>query len=299
MSWRSIAALAVATATPCAGQQGPASYHDMFGAWSPDGRQIAFTSDRSGDPEIHVAYVDGSGLRQLTHTPGRDAHPSWSRDGNSLLFQSPRAGGAVQIHEMKADGTEQRLLAETSGFCGVPVESPDGRRIAFQCSKSLDDPGTAKAPWRVYLLERGQRVPRAITRGPGNDQVPNWSPDGRKLLYFSDRSGTDQLYELELESGRETRRTSGPAHHGAATYSPDGKQIAAMRTEPGGKGDIHVIGPGKRTVRITDSGPEFGMAAWSPDGKRLLIQLPTQEGWRLFIAPSDGSGRPEPVSFRE
>lgn len=299
MTRRTIVVLALVATTPCAGQQPPAKYNDMFGAWSPDGRRIAFTSDRSGDPEIYVANTDGSGFQRLTDAPGRDAHPSWSSDGRTILFQSPRAGGDVQIYRMDADGTGQRRLAATSGFCGVPVESPDGRRIAFQCSKSLDEPGTAAAPWRVYLLERGQRSPRAVTRGPGNDQVPNWSPDGRRLIFFSDRSGINQLYELELQSSWTGQRTHGPASHNAATWSPDGKRIAAMRAEPGGKGDYHVIGPGKRLVRITDSGPEFGMAAWSPDGKQLLIQLPTPQGWRLFTAPSDGSRKPVMVEFRD
>ncbi|HEU4497723.1 MAG TPA: hypothetical protein VFR60_00155 [Sphingomicrobium sp.] len=298
MTWRSIAALLVILAAPATAQRAPAKYNDMFGAWSPDGRRIAFTSDRSGDPEIYVANSDGSGLARLTDTPGRDAHPSWSSDGRTIIFQSPRAGGDVQIYRMNADGTNPRRLAATTGFCGVPVESPDGRRIAFQCSKSLEEPGSAEAPWRVYLLERGRRNPRAVTRGPGNDQVPNWSPDGRKLLFFSDRGGMNQLHELEVGTGWTGQRSFGPASHGAATYSPDGKRIAAMRAEPGGKGDYHVIGPGRRLVRISDSGPEFGMAVWSPDGKRLLLQLATPQGWRLFTAPSDGSEKPEMVQVR-
>ena len=276
-----------------------ARYNDMFGAWSPDGSMIAFTSDRSGDPEIYVSNSDGSGLNRLTYSEGRDAHPSWSSDGRSLLFQSPRDGGDVRIFSMKADGNEQRSLTATKGFCGVPSWSREGRRIAFQCSASVDGFGTPEAPWRIFVLGRGQSVPTAASRGPGNDQVPAWSRDGSKLLFFSDRDGTDQLYEMKLSTGAIRRITSGPASHSSASYSPDGRQIALMRSEPGEKADVYVLQRQTgQMIRITTSGPQFGTPAWSPDGKQLMIQMPTEVGVRLFAVSSDGTGKPRMISFR-
>ena len=277
----------------------PRKVNDMFGSWSPDGRQIAFTSDRSGDAEIYSANADGSGMRRLTNTPGRDAHPSWHPDG-TMLFQSPREDGHTRIFRMNRDGSGQRSLAATTGFCGVPFASPDGRRIAFQCSSSSSAFGTAAAPWRIHVLERGGKAPKALTTGPGNDQVPSWSADGRKLLFFSDRGGDNQLYEMTLASGAIRQVTRGPAVHSAASYAPDGRTIAVMRAEPGRKGDVFVIRPdGAAPVRITSTDHQFGQPLFSPDGKRLLIQMPTPDGWRLHVAPADGSGTPEPIQFRE
>jgi len=63
----------------------------MFPQWSHDGKLIVFTSDRDGDPEIYVMRADGSGVRRVTHSPGRDAHPYFSRDDRRIVFQSPRA----------------------------------------------------------------------------------------------------------------------------------------------------------------------------------------------------------------
>jgi len=279
------------------GSLAPPKTNDMFGTWSPDGKQIAFVSDRTGDAEVFVANVDGSGTRQLTSVPGRDAHPSWHPDG-SLLFQSPREGGHTRIFRMNRDGRDQRSLAPTTGFCGVPFASPDGKRIAFQCSASSKDFGTPAAPWRIYLLEKGRPAVRVVTKGPGNDQVPAWSPDGRKLMFFSDRGGANQLYELTLSSGAVRQLTRGPAEHSSASYSPDGKRIAVMRAEPGRKGDVYVLGPGSKLVRVTRSEPQFGTAIFSPNGRNLLIQLPTPGGWRLHVAPADGSGEPKAIEFR-
>lgn len=298
--WRVVGALLLGVTAPVMAQHPSASQkttNDMFGTWSPDSGQIAFVSDRSGDAEVYVGNVDGSGTRRLTSVPGRDAHPSWHPDG-SMLFQSPREEGHTRIFRMNRDGSDQRSLAATTGFCGVPFASPDGRMIAFQCSSSSKDFGSAKAPWRIYVLNAGENEPKAITSGPGNDQVPAWSPDGRKLMFFSDRSGTNQLYELELASSEVRQITQGPAAHSSASYSPDGRSIALMRAEPGNKGDVHLLVRGGKMVRITSSGPQFGTPIFSPDGERLLIQLPTPNGWRLHVVSIDGKGNPKEIEFK-
>jgi len=270
----------------------------MFGMWSPDGQTIAFTSDRSGDPEIYVAKADGSGLQRLTMTAGRDAHPSWTPDGRQIVFQSPRENGQVRLFIMNADGSNQRPLTRNQGFCGVPFVSPDGLQVAYQCAASLENLGSDEVPWRLWLVSVESGDARVATHGPGNDQVPYWSRDGRKLLFFSDRSGSNQLYELTVRSGRIRRITSGPNVHGAASYAHRGKRMAVMRTPPGGNGDIHVIDRRGRSVRITSIGPEFGAAYFSPDDTMLLFQMPTAGGVRLFTAPSDGSDAPRVIEFR-
>ena len=70
-----------------------------------------------------------------------------------------------------------------------------------------------------------------------------------------------------------------------------------MRAEPGGKADVYVLRDGTYR-RLTDNGPEFGTPAFSPDGKSVLAQLPTPDGWRLFVIPADGGARPKRIEFR-
>ena len=89
----------------------------MFPQLSRDGRRIAFTSDRDGDPEIYVMNHDGSKPVRLTHVRGRDAHPYFSRDGNRIVFQSPRANGVdTNIYVMDADGFNVRQLTTLKGL---------------------------------------------------------------------------------------------------------------------------------------------------------------------------------------
>ena len=94
----------------------------------PDGRRIAFDSQRDGNREIYVMDADGSGVARLTHNGDDDLTPSWSPDGRRIAFAS---GGRARldIYVMNADGSGATRLTDNDG--GTPAWSPDGRRIAF------------------------------------------------------------------------------------------------------------------------------------------------------------------------
>jgi len=82
-------------------------------AWSPDGRKIAFVSDRNGNSEVYVMNADGKGQRNLTRNPAFDADPAWSPDGRKIAFASNR-DGKYGVYVMNADGSGQRRLAQHS-----------------------------------------------------------------------------------------------------------------------------------------------------------------------------------------
>ena len=103
-------------------------------AWSPEGAQIAFRSDRTGDVELFVMGSDGSGVRQLTDSPGEDWNPTWSPDGGSLAFASNRNGN-WDIFVMRSDGTEVKQLTDSPDADLEPVWSPDGAGLAFASNR--------------------------------------------------------------------------------------------------------------------------------------------------------------------
>jgi TolB protein len=261
----------------------------MWPAWSPDGKQIVFASDRTGDWEIYILRIGDEQARQLTRAPGRDAHPAFSPDGKTIAFQSPREeGGHTNLYLMNVDGSDQRRITSHEGFAGVPVYSPDGKQLAYQWTTDMKD----YQGWRLMMTAPAAGAPtRALTDGKANDQVPNWSPDGKRLVFYSDRSGVDQLYTM-TPSGEDVRRlTTGPAADRTAAYSPDGKSIAFMSEREGKPAAIFLMNADGTSVRrIGKEAPEHGVPFFSPDGTRLLLSPSTSTGrqtWSLKIA--DGS----------
>ena len=148
--------------------------------WSPDGKTIAFYSDRSGSYELWTINSDGSGLRQLTDTPGKfAAFPIWSPEGTRMILQSPASGGAVFIFEPGKPWSEQSPQAlprvSDEGRFEVWSWSPDGKRLAATVSS------TRATSIVIYDLET-QGVEVLTDFG----SRPIWLRDGRRLLFHSE-----------------------------------------------------------------------------------------------------------------
>lgn len=134
------------------------------------------------------------------------------------------------------------------------------------------------------------------THGPGHDQVPNWSPDGSRLVFYSDRSGADQLYTLELQSGRIAQITKGQGRARAASFSPDGKRIVFVASEATELGDIFEIElASDARRRVTTLGIEHGLPLFSPDGSQILFQHGSERGSRIMVMDAKG-GVPREVN---
>lgn len=107
-----------------------ANYGDLWPKYSPDGRQIVFSSRRDNDFEIYLANADGTGQQRLTTSPGIDAHPAFSPDGTRIAFTSNRDRN-YEIYTMKPDGTDLRRVTDHSDRDDFPSWYPDGKRLVI------------------------------------------------------------------------------------------------------------------------------------------------------------------------
>ncbi|HIE03379.1 MAG TPA: hypothetical protein EYP61_01330, partial [Candidatus Latescibacteria bacterium] len=141
--------------------------------WSPDGKKIAFVSDRystaqQGNDDIFVMNADGTRIVRLTEDPGYDFAPQWSPDGKYILFTSSRYGGQ-EIFIMKADGSCKMRLTVTEGiYEWTPVWSPDGLGMAFAKGKGDD--------YDIYIMDRGGREVLKVLDDPYENRDPSWRP---------------------------------------------------------------------------------------------------------------------------
>jgi Tol biopolymer transport system component len=177
--------------------------------WSPDGSKIAFVDNRDGTADISVVSADGSGLRHLTRTPGTDRRPSWSQDGpawspdgRQIAVRSDRDRKEGEIYLIDADGSGVRRLTRNWKADGGPVWSPDGRKILFLRSAG---PGrwsysTNGDVWVMNADGSGQRnLTRSQAHPFATDRSPVWSPDGRKIVFVSNRDRNGEIYVMNAD----------------------------------------------------------------------------------------------------
>lgn len=266
----------------------PRLANGTFPQWSHDSKRIAFTTTHDGDPEIYVMDADGGNPTRLTTAPGRDAHPFLSRDGKRMFFQSPRANGTdTNLYVQNLGGSGLAPLTNLRGFAGVPVLSPDEKRLLFQWRPSNDFSDTTK--WRICVMNVDGSDMNVITPGVANDQVPNWSRDGKRILFFSDRTGRNQIYTMQSD-GTNVRRVATTAHDDSvAFWSPDNAKIA-FTSNRDGNSEIYVMDSDGRNVRrLTNTPADERTAVWSPDGKRIAFSSDADGQSDVFTMRPDGS----------
>jgi len=208
--------------TPDHGSNSSASgtYYQLDPAWSPDGRLIAFSSQRDGPSHIFVVNADGKHTRRLTSGSRPDSHPTWSPDGRRIAF-ARGDHGALEV--MNADGTGVHPVTRGSGSgsAGDPAWSPNGTWIAFDYKAPG---GTTSDIWLIHPDGSGAH---RLTPTGANSISPAWSPDSRRIAFSTDSGGsTLSIYEIDV-SGRGLQVVARPAHDAIQpAWSPDGKQIA-------------------------------------------------------------------------
>ncbi len=173
-------------------------YH-AEGSYAPDGKQIGFCSNRSGeeDLELYIMDADGSNVRQLTHAPKcYNGGPFFSPDGKRVVFRSDRKKkDHLQLYVIDADGKNERALTDDLNWVQWgPYWYRDGKHIVYAAA---DHSNPAVRPnYDLYWMhiDTGKKV--RLTYAPGADVLPVFSPDGKKLLWTSTRDGRQpaQLY---------------------------------------------------------------------------------------------------------
>jgi dipeptidyl aminopeptidase/acylaminoacyl peptidase len=273
---------------------------DTAPRWSPDGRHIAFLSERGDEKaQVWVIAADGGEAWRLTKAPDGAANPAWSPDGKRIAFTS-----RLELHP------------SPKGPDGKPY--PKVRRITTLKYKSngeglIDDKRT-----HVFLVDADfdAREPREafqLTRGDFNHAAPlRWSPDGARLAFASarhatrDRDSASDIWVVDVPATLDARaqapaprrltRTLGPAS--APAWSPDGKQLAYLghrhRNLPSGRHHrlwvVQAEGGAPRCLtdgldRNCNSGVE---PFWSPDGRSVCFGVLDRGDCHIYRVPAEG-----------
>ena len=262
---------------------------DWFPSWSPDGRRIAFISERDGHPdrnpgwftsEIYVMDADGGNLQNLTNHPSDDRSPSWSPDGKRIVFESDRDGNP-DIYVMDADGGNQQRLTENRNNDGDPSWSPDGERIVFSAQREGHVENKFGITDEIYVMDADGGNQQRLTDNRNNDWDPVWSPDGKRIAFMADRKGDFvkfDIYVMDADGGNQQKLTNHRAWDASPSWSPDSQRIV-FHSKRDGNYEIYVMdADGGNLQNLTnnphsDSGPAWLNTPFSvsPTGKKFTI----------------------------
>jgi serine/threonine protein kinase/Tol biopolymer transport system component len=277
-------------------------------ALSPDGRSVAFVSNRDGPYEIYVGLISGGNLVKLTDDANFKARPCWSPDGTEIAYGRLNQSGIWDIWEVPAlGGTPRRLILNALD----PAWSPDGQTLAYangvtgalwtsdlagqnahrvavpdtsdeRCAEPRFSPDGHElafvAKWygpygSVKVANLASGKVREVAQAETLALSPAWSGDGKFLFFASSRGGTMNVWKIAATGGDPERVTAGQGDDAQLDASADGKRIAfsTFRANLGIAQMNLEPKPGVPNLKLLNTDPARNQLApaYSPDGKHL------------------------------
>jgi TolB protein len=192
---------------------GSAGGSNQSPAWSGDGSKLAFSSSRSGDPEIWVADASGSNLHRVTTFKGPDVSPTWNPRTNSQLAWVSGRTGLPQIYTMDQDGSNVQRMTD-GGYAISPSWAPNGQFLTFSWNRKYGpgDPGGQD----IYLMDIASKRWLQITHESGSNDFPSWAPDGRHIVFERSIGGHTEIWTM-LADGTEQHQLT----HAGNNFMPN------------------------------------------------------------------------------
>jgi len=192
---------------------GTAGGSNFSPSWSGDGTKIAFSSSRSGDPEIWISDSNGGSLRKVTSFRGPDVAPTWNPKTNSQIAWVSGRTGLPQIYTMDTDGANIQRMTD-GGYAISPSWSPNGQFLSFSWNRKYG-PG-APGGQDIYVMDIASKRWLQLTHDAGSNDYPSWSPDGRHLVFERAINGRTELWTM-LADGTEQHQLT----HSGKDFMPN------------------------------------------------------------------------------
>ncbi len=196
---------------------------DFMPDWSPDGKEIIFTSIRDGHHQQYQINLEERVAKRLIVSDHEDIDGHYSPEGDKIVFSSDRDGNS-DLYVYDRGSGRITTLTKTEEYEYTPRWSPDGSRILFKRAKEEFGPSD------LYVLDLSSFETEQITAGNQGEFHQNWSPDGKSLCYVQVTDGTFELHTMDLTTKEKkvlVRKEGFQVF--APSWSPDGKLIAFTR----------------------------------------------------------------------
>ncbi|MFN8578737.1 MAG: CsgG/HfaB family protein [Candidatus Sericytochromatia bacterium] len=223
--------------------------------WAPDGAKIAYVNNKFG---VSIFDVKNNTTSKLSEKEVSDDSPKWNFDGKRIIFLT------------REDKNYAIYSADPVTHTTTALSPPKVDVKSFDVSKYNMIAYSAKVgkTWQIFLVDiNGDKVQQLTTEG--NNTSPNWSPDGTKIAFISDRDDYEKVYTMNSNSSNQRKLTYGENDEESPIWSPDGTKIAFMSII-NKKGKVSVIDTNGTNQRVltNDKGDYFDLK-WLPNSREL------------------------------
>lgn len=274
---------------------GPVPIDDLFftrstggGAWSPDGKEVVFTTNLTGRFNLWKVSAAGGWPMQLSQSDDREGGAAWSGDGNWIVYQQDRGGNEMSdLYAIPSGGGEAVNLTNTPEISETnPLLSPDGKQVAISYKpKTSTVVDIALMDWTTHKV-------RKLTNEETKDHLWSaaaWSHDGKTV--FADRTligFTDaNIYKIDVASGKAEDLTPhrGELLYRASAVSPDGSTLLISSNETDGYTNVALLDVAtKKLTWVTHLKWEASPEGFSPDGKAFTYTVNQDGRTDIFLA---------------
>jgi Tol biopolymer transport system component len=189
--------------------------------WSPDGKSLALTLSKDGNPEIYVISLDGKARTRLTTFSGIDCSPTWAPNGVQLAFTSDRTG-SPQIFITDLEGSPPRRITYEGSYNTSPAWSPEGDLIAFV--SRID------GRFQICTIDPFGVTTNILTE-EGNNEHPGWSPDGMHIVFSSTAGGNSGIYIMNRDGSGKRRVFNGLRNARDASWTMEPRRATTQTLE--------------------------------------------------------------------
>jgi len=241
--------------------------------------KIVYVSERNREKEVYLIDYDGQRETRVTVNQAMELLPSWSADGEKIIYTSYRRNSPeLYIYNLYTGATQ---LLSSGGVNYAADWSMDGEKIVFTSSKG------GNAEIYVHTVKSGKT--QRLTFHRGIDTSPVWSPSGREIAFVSDRSGSPQVYLMDAEGANIRRITYEGTYYDSPAWSPDGTRLAFVaRIES--RFDIYVYHLKTTAItKLTENSGRNENPSWSPDSRHLVFSSNRSGTPQLYLVDFDGA----------
>jgi Tol biopolymer transport system component len=272
--------------TPKVLDTGTRNAANLWLSWSADGKWLAYTQIELGDPpkfdpdKVSATIVSPDG-KQRQQIPGTAMAADFTGDGKSLIITRKAGDKKTALLRYDLDSGQVTPITPTDANYTTPSCSPKGDWVAFSSDRDGDD-------LQVFLMHKDGSGLKKITQGPGKAYNPNWSADGKRLVYYRELGDQkDQIYSMSPDGSDQVHLSNSDQHNFYPAFLPNG-DVSYTNVVAKDQRRVIIVDPSGVLKRVWMYDTAY--MKWSPRGGRAAFFAGGFPKSAVYVCNADGSG---------